>query len=527
MRITRRQLIQTAAAASFPLPAIAQPTKTLRYVPQANLSVLDPVSTAGGVALEHGFMVFDTLYGTDGDLVPRPQMAEGHSISDDQRTWLIRLRQGLKFHDGEPVRAVDAAASIQRWCKRDAFGQAVAAATEAVEAADDLTIRVRLKRPLGALITAMSHSTTVPLFIMPERLAKTDPASQVAEMVGSGPFRFLKDEYVSGSRVAYARFDGYLPRNEPADWTAGGKRVFFDRVEWHVTPDPATAALALQRGEVDGCEYLLPDLVPTLSKDPNLTVQPMNKYGLGSIIRFNVLQPPFDKPAVRRAVLAAVDQNDYMQAIVGTDPGLYRTCYSMFTCGLPGVEEVGQAVMKPPKDLARARQALKDAGYAGERVVILNPTDYAFIRSQGVLTADLLKKLGMTGDLQEMDWGTLLNRRTSKDPVGDNKGWSIFHTGTDAPAMTNPAMNHYVRGLGLKGYAGWHESAAMERLVEAWIAAATEAERQRLFLAAQRLAMEEAAIVPLGLWQPRSAFRRTITGLVPCTSTLFWNLRPA
>src|SRR5258708_25277032 len=162
MRITRRQLIQTAAAASFPLPAIAQPTKTLRYVPQANLSVLDPVSTAGGVALEHGFMVFDTLYGTDGDLVPRPQMAEGHSISDDQRTWLIRLRQGLKFHDGEPVRAVDAAASIQRWCKRDAFGQAVAAATEAVEAADDLTILVRLNRPPGPRLTAISHTTTSP-----------------------------------------------------------------------------------------------------------------------------------------------------------------------------------------------------------------------------------------------------------------------------------------------------------------------------------------------------------------------------
>ena len=199
---------------------------------------------------------------------------------------------------------------------------------DAIDAADDRTIRIHLKRPVGALLTAMSHSSSVPLFIMPERLAKTDPAAQITEIVGSGPFRFLTDEYVSGSFVAYARFDDYVPRTEPADWTAGGKRVFFDRIEWHVIPDPATCAAALQKGEVDGWEYVLPDLVPVLSKDSNLTVQPMNKYGLGSIMRFNVLQPPFDKVAVRRTVLSAVDQNDYMQAIVGTDPTLYRTCYA-------------------------------------------------------------------------------------------------------------------------------------------------------------------------------------------------------
>jgi peptide/nickel transport system substrate-binding protein len=525
MAATRRGLLAATAAAVLPLPTIAQPTRTFRFVPQANLTVLDPVFTTGGVTIEHGFMVFDTLYGCDNELVPHPQMAEGHSVSDDQLTWLIRLREGLKFHDGEPVRAVDAVASIERWSRRDSFGQAIAAATDAVESVDDRTIRIRLKRPVGALLTAMAHSSTVPLFVMPERLARTDPSVQVTEMIGSGPFRFLKDEYVSGSRVVYRRFDGYVPRAEPANWTSGGKQVWFDRIEWHVIPDPATIAAALQNGEVDGWEYVLPDLVPMLSKDPNLAVQPMNKYGLGSIIRFNMLQPPFDNVAIRRAVLSAVDQDDYMQAIVGTGTALYRTCYAMFTCGVPGVKEIGAPLMMPPRDLSRARRALQDAGYAGERVVILNPTDYAFIRSQGELTADLLKKLGMRVDLQEMDWGTLLHRRTSREPVAKN-GWSIFHTGTDAPAMTNPAMNHYARGLGLRGYAGWFESTDMERIVDSWISATTEVERQRLFLDAQRLAMQQVPFVPLGLWQPRSTIRRTVTGLLACTSTLFWNIRP-
>ena len=525
MRTSRRGLLGSVAALALPLPAIGQSARVFRFAPQANLTVLDPVFTTGGVTIEHGFLVYDMLYGQDGNLEPHPQMAEGHTVSDDQRTWLVRLRAGLKFHDTEPVRAADVVASIRRWSHRDGFGQSVGALTDAVEAVDDRTVRIRLKRPVGSLLTAMSHATSVPLFIMPERLAKTDPSVQITEMIGSGPFRFLKDEYVSGSRVAYARFEGYVPRAEPAEWTSGGKRVFYDRVEWNVISDPATAAAALQKGEVDGWEYVLPDLVPVLSKDPNLSLFPMNKYGLGSIMRFNMLQPPFDKPAMRRAVFSAVDQHDYMQAIVGNDPSLYRTCYSMFTCGSPGVEETSVPANKP-RDLASARAAVQEAGYAGERVVILNPTDYAFIRSQGQLTADLLGKLGMNVDLQEMDWGTLVQRRTSHDPV-DKKGWSIFHTGTDAPTQANPAMNLYSRGLGLHGYAGWFESAEMERLVAGWISATTEAERRSLFVDVQRLALEQVPYVPLGMWQQRTALRHSIAGFLPCTSTLFWNLHPA
>ena len=223
--------------------------QVLRVVPSSNLPILDPVWSGAYVSICHGYAVFDALY-VDAAQRVRPQMASGHEVSDDGRTWTIRLREGLRFHDGEPVRAQDCAASLARWAARTSTGQVVGAYVEAWSAADDRTVTAMLRRPLPTLATLLATSIYPP-FIMPERLARTDPSRQVSEMVGSGPFRFLDKEYISGSMVAYGRFEGYQPRQEKAEWTAGGKVARVDRIEWRILPDAATAAGALQNGEVD------------------------------------------------------------------------------------------------------------------------------------------------------------------------------------------------------------------------------------------------------------------------------------
>ena len=275
MRLTRRSALATAAAA-LAAPAIAQPTQILRITPGASLTALDPIWTPAGVTTGHAYHVFDTLYAVTKSLAVTPQMAEGHSVSDDGLTWTIKLREGLVFHDGEPVRSRDVAASIARWSRRDAFGQLLAKATESMVPVDDRTLAIKLSRRFPRLPDALAHPVAVACFIMPERLAKTDPFVQVTEMVGSGPYRFLKDEFVSGSRVAYAKFDKYVPRAEPADYAAGGKRAYFPRIEWTIIPDAATAAAALQAGEIDWWEVAPADLdEPARSK----TVERGNRRG--------------------------------------------------------------------------------------------------------------------------------------------------------------------------------------------------------------------------------------------------------
>ena len=522
----RRSLLAVTAA-TLATPALAQGTRasTLRFVPQANLTSLDPIWTTAAVSENHGWTVFDTLYGMTEDLQLRPQMAEGHSVSDDGLTWQIRLREGLRFHDNTPVRAQDCAASLARWARRDTFGQSLGAVVEEWGAADDRTIRIRLKSRFPLLLEALAKPAAVVPFIMPERLARTDPFQQVTEIVGSGPYRFLANEYVSGSKAAYARFDGYVPRQEAPSRTAGGKVARFERIEWTIIPDSATAAAALQSGEIDWWEQINADLAPVLRRNRAITVETTNTLGYIGVCRFNTLHPPFDNPAIRRALLGAINQEDYVRAVTANDPEAWRACQSMWPCGTPyGTAPAGNPI-SGPRDLAKVAAEIRAAGYSGQKIVIINPTDFPTIGPFGQITADLLKRLGMNVELVETDWGSLVQRRASKE-TPDKGGWSIFHTWWPGISIINPAVNATLRGQGERGWFGWYRNDTVERLAGEWLLAATPAEQARLAEAIQAESFQQAPILPLGQFFIRTA-HRDLRGVLKGTSPYPWNVQRA
>ncbi len=522
----RRTLLQTATAAVLARPALAQPEArhTLRFVPQAPLTVLDPGYTTANVTRAHATLMFDTLFAVDSSLRPQPQMAEGYTVSDDGRLWMVKLREGLHFHDGTPVLAADCAASMRRWAVADTLGQIVAPVVDAWEAADDRTLLVRLKRPFPFLLDAMASPTGMMAVILPARLAAVLPGRQGLEMVGSGPFRFLPDEFNAGSRAAYARFDGYQPRGEPPSWNSGGKAVFFDRIEWLGMPDPATAAAALQAGEVDWWEQALADLVPTLRRNGGIAVDRSDPTGYVAVMRFNTLQPPFDKPLMRRAMLHAVDQNDYMATVTGGDDASYRICHSLFPCGTPyGIPATPDPMREPP-DLDKARALIREAGYAGERIVVISPTDFPSISPFGQITYETMRKLGLNVELAESDWGSVLARRNNRGPVAQG-GWSVFHTWNSGGSVFDPARNTTVRGQGEKGWAGWYGSDRMEELAQAWLNAAQAADRQRIAAQVQDLASLDAPSVPIGQFYINTAYRRSLAGIMPSPTPVPWGVR--
>jgi peptide/nickel transport system substrate-binding protein len=529
--IDRRTLLRAAATAAAapaapPLaaPALAQDQRaaTLRFVPQANLSVLDPIWTTATVTAGHGFHVFDTLYGVDADLRPRSQMAEGHEVSADRLTWRIRLREGLRFHDNTPVRAADCVASLRRWCAREPFGQLLARVTEEWRVIDDRNFEIRLKRPFPLVLEALAKPDASVPFIMPERLAQTDPNRAITEMVGSGPYRFVAGEYNSGSRVVYEKFEGYVPRQEPPVWTSGGKVAHFRRIEWHILPDPATAAAALQNGEVDWWERPHPDLQRLLARSRDIRREATDPKGRLAVMRMNHLHPPFDDVRMRRAVMYSVVQEDYMRASRGDDTADWTTCRSLWPRHTPYYHDEGEALM--PASLDRARAALREAGYANQKVVVINPTDFPDIGPLGQVTADTLRRLNVNVEPAESDWGTVVQRRANREPV-ERGGWSILHTTGGATAWANPALSFLVRGQGRAGWFGWWENARAEELAEAWLYAEDEATQRRLAGELGRLALEEVSFVPLGQFVIRTAFRRDITGILHGSSPYPWNVR--
>jgi peptide/nickel transport system substrate-binding protein len=524
----RRRAFLAGTAASLALPAIAgaQGSRVLKFIPQSDLTVLDPVWTTAYVTRNHAFMVFDTLYGQDGSYRASPQMVAGHVVENDGRLWRLTLRDGLKWHDGERVLARDCVASIQRWGKRDAFGQALLAATDALSARDDSTIEFRLKKPFPLLPDALGKSPSPMCAMMPERLATTDAFTQVAEMIGSGPYRFVAGERVPGARVVYERFADYVPRADGTpDWTAGPKVVNFDRVEWTTISDAATAAGALQAGEQDWWDYASADLLPLLRRARNLKVAVQDPSGQCAMLRFNFLQPPFDNPAIRRALLGAVNQADVMTAVATDDPAMWHVPSAFFCPGTPMASDVGVAALTGPRDYAKVKADLAAAGYKGERVVLLAATDFPVLKAMSDVCADMLQRAGLNVDYQALDWGTVNQRRVKKDAV-EQGGWSCFCTAWAGTDMLNPAGQLALRANGANAWIGWPDDARLEALRQVWFAAPDLAGQQTVARDIQAEAFRFLPYLPLGQYLQATACSTQLTGVLNGFA-LFWNVKRA
>src|SRR6266851_751677 len=358
-RITRREFAATAGAATlarFGLGAAARAadTKTLRFIAQSDLRVLDPIWTTAYLTRNHGYMVFDTLFALDSKFKPHPQMVGDYSISPDQLLYSFTLRDGLKFHDGQPVRGADCTASLKRWMARDGLGQTLATVIDEMNGGDAKNFSIRLKEPFPLLIDGIAKVSSLAPFIMPERLAKTDPYQQVTEMVGSGPFKFVAEEFQPGHKVVYLKNADYVPRSEPPSWASGGKVVKVDRVEWLYMPDAMTKVAALASGEVDWWEDPPPDLWPVLAANRDINLVERDPLGGMGTLRFNHLLPPFDNVKMRQAVLAVADQTDFMTAYAG-DPQNWKLCPSFFTCGTPMASDSGANALTGKRDFDKAK----------------------------------------------------------------------------------------------------------------------------------------------------------------------------
>lgn len=516
----RRTLLGGLTAAALARPAIvrADEQTTLKFVPYADLALLDPAVSAF-VTRNHALMVFDTLFAWDIDGVARPQMLAGSVTDPGGLGWTLTLRDKLLFHDGTPVLARDAVASIKRWWIADAFGQALAAATDDLSAPDDKTVRFRLKRPFPLLPDALAHPTNTMAAIMPERLAATPADKRLTEMVGSGPFRYVAADRVPGARNVYAKFDRYVPREGVASFCAGPRVVHFDRVEWLTMPDPGTQVAALKNGEVDYVEQPLMDLVPSLQKTRGLTVEVVETKGLIGYLRFNQIFAPFDNPAIRRAVLQAVRQREFMEAVVGTGAP-YDAQTGLFTPGTALANAAGMDALDGKHDLATLRRAIVDAGYKGEKITYLEPTDVPRINAIAEVGADMMRKLGFNVDVIATDWGTTVQRSVSRQPP-DKGGWHMFAAFSGGWDMSNPGSHQLMRGNGARAYNGWPTMPTLEALRDDWLYAPDRSQDMAMARRMQEQALQDVPYLPLGSYYQPVAYVSSLTdvpkGLVQFT----------
>jgi peptide/nickel transport system substrate-binding protein len=499
----------------------AQADNTLRVVMHSDLKIVDPIWTTAYMSRNYGYMVYDTLFAMDADLNIKPQMVDTFSISDDKLTYTMKLRSGLRFHDGAEVTADDVIASIQRWGKKDSMGQKLMEFTSGMKAEGKDTVILSLKKPFGLALMALAKPSSNVPFIMPKAVAETPADKQISVYVGSGPFIFNAKEWKPGDTVVFDKNAAYQPRTEKSSWAAGAKKVLVDRVEWVSMPDQQTAANALIAGEIDYIESPATDLLPILEEEKEISIVNLNPLGLQYMFRLNHLHPPFDNVKIRRAALASINQEDFLKAAIGNEK-YYKPCAAMFMCGTPLATDKGaDIVMKSDYDLSK--KLLKEAGYDGTPIVLMHSTDVDSLSRLAPVAAQAMRKGGFQVDMQSMDWQTLVSRRAKRE-VPSEGGWNVFMTAWVAADILNPIM---AAGFGAgcdKAWFGWPCDETMEKLRNDFIAA-DPADQPMIAEKIQIRAMEVVTHAHAGQWYRPSAWRNDrLSGVLEGPVPFFWNV---
>ncbi|WP_334129361.1 ABC transporter substrate-binding protein [Sneathiella sp.] len=519
--------ITSLLVAAVAVPLLAVPAKaetTLNAVVHAPLRALDPSVSTARITRTHGFMVFDTLLGLDDDLMVQPQMAS-YTTSDDKLTYTFTLRDGLKWHDGAPVTAADCVASLERWGKFDGAGRKMMEYVSSIEAVSDNSFVIKLETAFGPLPDLLAKPSPIPAFMMPKRLAELPEGEQIKDMIGSGPFKFVADEFQPGVRAVYVKNEDYIPRDEPASGSAGGKVVKVDRVVWNVMPDTQTTLNALMSGDVDIVENVPIDLLPLLETDSDIVVGDTKPVGSQLTGQFNHTQPPFSDVNIRRAAMYALDQEQLLATAIG-NPDYYTLCASSYGCTVPLASDAGHEYLDGPAEerMEKAKKLLAEAGYDGTPILMMQPTDLASLNSQPIVAAERLREAGFKVDVVPMDWASLQARKDSQNAVADG-GWNMFFTFWGVEGIWNPLANPLIDGTGdANAWAGWRISPEVEALRGQYIASTDLEEQKKIAREIQQIAYDQAFYFNGGEFRGASAWRSNVDGIVPGMVLQFWNI---
>ncbi len=456
---------------------------TLKVISQASISTIDPISSSAWVAWAVGTQIYDVPFASDGNFQPQLQMLEDWSISDDGLVWTFNIRDGLQWHNGEPVKAEDFKATLERAFDSYYTGWKELGARATVGVVDDSTWTLSFEEPFGLVLDSMNFNTEG-LPIQKASVIADTPAERgggvLQEHVGSGPYQFV--DWDVGNRIILERFEDYLPRTEAPSGHAGAKYAYVDAIEFYEIPDVQTRLSLLETAEMDFMDTAPLDFFEIMRDNPEIEVY-TDPIGRWPVMIINHRRIPFEDVKARKALQAAIDHEAIMAAY--GPPGLRGLCSAVFLCGLRWDTKVGEENYNQ-NDVEKAKKLLEESTYDGRPIVAMTPVDQPTIHPILTVGEQNLKAAGFNIDLQVVDWATLKSRRVKPDD------WDIFTT-WGAAAAASPLTNR----LGV-GDLGGFESDRVTELREAFFKATSEDEQRDLVEQLQMTYYEEVPYVVIG-----------------------------
>ena len=506
----RQQIIATALAIVLTAAAHADPFACPQrggdfvFGLEAPFETLDPMASAASATRGIVLNIYETLITQDENNAPILELAESLTESADHLTFAFRLRPGVVFHNGKPMTSADVAASFDRYAKAGAQS-AVLEPAAGWEAPDPATFVIRMKTPQPSFVEALS-SLAAPIAIMPAE-NRDVPAGQPIGPAGTGPYRL--EESVPGAFVKALRFDGYKPNTAFSQRTGYGgyKLACLDSIVFRVVEDPASRADGLRTGEMHAADDLPAGLLPALRADPDIAIFVVRDWQL-QIAAPNVSAPPTDNLLFRRAVQAALDMDEIMDA---ASDGQYSTSPGFLSPGQPAYTDAGKETYNI-RDPDKAKALLLASGYHGEPVILLTNKEQPPMYNAALVMQQQMQSVGINAEMKVVDGPAAA--RMSHVSVS---GWNFFFTawGTQSSLGALSAMrrlagpNPIYRPRDGEGdpdlLAAW---AAMNDLPDA-------RDRGMAFARMQAIALEKVFAIPFGWTSRIQGARSNVKGFVP------------
>ena len=474
---------------------------TLRYASGVGLKFLDSQHTTAGVTADANQMAYEGLFHSDLEEIQQPMLVDNFAITDGGLKWTLKLREGINFHNGEPLTAQDIIGSFTRvWDKASQWRSVRESFIDSFEAADDNTLVLQLKKPTQAVMIALSRNQPFPPYAIPKSIWSLPQSEPAQEVIGTGPYMF--EEWRIGDRWSLVRYDDYKPSSLPTSGMAGRHVAFADRVVWIEIPDDASQVAALETGQVDIIPQAPGDFVDRLLKNRDIQVVGEPERNLIGVW-LNNIRPPFDDVRARRAVLMAYPATDAMFAAFGP-PISWTTSGSIFYCFSEWATELG-AEDYDSRNVEGARALIEEAGLTGTEVTMMVSTSHPPMEAAGRIFKDMLEEIGLVPDYQAQEWASLVSKR------GDPDKWDLFTTWSAIGTAWGGGTAAHLKKEGWFHNYQDPDGVFSSLIEQAWEATSFE-DQKRIHDEIQVRFYQEVPFLPIGWFGFSSAARKEVKG---------------
>lgn len=486
----------STGASSVTSGKTASDSDLLKVALAVNPPTLDPWLSTAAAVRDANRGIYEGLFELDENLEPKEQLCESYTVDENYQEWTFKLREGVKFHNGDEMKAEDVVASLNCWAENNVAAPTVITAGEKFEKVDDYTVKISLTKPALTLLNVMTSPCQFAA-IMPEECVNARTSTGVTEYIGTGPMKF--EEWKQDSYIRFTKYEDYASPGYALTGEAGDKTVWYKEIYYYIVTDSSIRTAGIQSGEYDISQTISYDDLDALKA--NADIQIVDNTVGNYAVCLDKKDGPFANEKIRQAAAYAIDVDEIMAVVVPNSDYVEKYSSFMYKNGAWGTDSGSQYWNQ--KDTEKAKKLLAESGYDGTPIVMLSTTAYPTWEDGSLILKKQLEAVGFTVDLQIYDWSTMLDMKKDPSKFDCALLWWPMATVPTALKLNQTAQD------------GWITFPEVSEAFEKMNAAKNSAEAKEIWSELNEFLLQTASSLPLSYFSEPYAVSANVVNYKP------------